>query len=233
MCSTSSAARSRAVCGPGMVAALGVVSGCFVHVFAAALGVGALLATSATAFHLAQVGGCGLPDVDGCQVAAGQGRWFFHRAGGRERGGGGGESVARVPPRFSDQCPEPQGGAVLPGLCAAVHRAGHRGQGDRLSAAGSAVQPELAADQLRLRLAGPAGPRAALVRCSAPCTGWTARPASCSSALASSSPCPTILPADFRRPPCPTPTRSPRRKPCSAPSSTAKSSTTRCCTSCA
>jgi len=36
----------------GMVAALGIVSGCFVHVFAAALGVGALLATSATAFNV-------------------------------------------------------------------------------------------------------------------------------------------------------------------------------------
>jgi len=34
----------------GIVAAMGIVSGCFVHVFAAALGVGALLATSATAF---------------------------------------------------------------------------------------------------------------------------------------------------------------------------------------
>lgn len=34
----------------GIFAALGIVSGCFVHVLAAALGVGALLATSVTAF---------------------------------------------------------------------------------------------------------------------------------------------------------------------------------------
>jgi threonine/homoserine/homoserine lactone efflux protein len=36
----------------GLVAALGIVSGCFVHVLAAALGVGALLATSSTAFSV-------------------------------------------------------------------------------------------------------------------------------------------------------------------------------------
>jgi threonine/homoserine/homoserine lactone efflux protein len=36
----------------GAVAALGIVSGCFVHVFAAAAGLGALLATSAAAFNL-------------------------------------------------------------------------------------------------------------------------------------------------------------------------------------
>lgn len=42
----------------GLVAALGIVSGCFVHVVTAALGVGALLATSATAFTLLKwVGG--------------------------------------------------------------------------------------------------------------------------------------------------------------------------------
>jgi len=34
----------------GIIAGLGITAGCFVHIFAAALGVGALLATSATAF---------------------------------------------------------------------------------------------------------------------------------------------------------------------------------------
>jgi threonine/homoserine/homoserine lactone efflux protein len=36
----------------GMVAALGITAGCFVHIAAAALGVGALLAASSTAFNL-------------------------------------------------------------------------------------------------------------------------------------------------------------------------------------
>jgi len=34
----------------GIVAGLGITAGCFIHIFAAAIGVGALLATSATAF---------------------------------------------------------------------------------------------------------------------------------------------------------------------------------------
>ncbi|MEZ5707618.1 MAG: LysE family translocator [Burkholderiaceae bacterium] len=41
----------------GLVAALGIVGGCFVHVLAAAFGVGALLAASATAFTLLKWGG--------------------------------------------------------------------------------------------------------------------------------------------------------------------------------
>lgn len=36
----------------GVVAGLGITAGCFVHVFAAAIGVGALLAASATAFNV-------------------------------------------------------------------------------------------------------------------------------------------------------------------------------------
>ena len=41
----------------GLVAGLGITAGCFVHVFAAALGVGALLATSAAAFNLLKYAG--------------------------------------------------------------------------------------------------------------------------------------------------------------------------------
>ena len=41
----------------GIVAGLGITAGCFVHVFAAALGVSALVATSATAFNLLKYAG--------------------------------------------------------------------------------------------------------------------------------------------------------------------------------
>jgi threonine/homoserine/homoserine lactone efflux protein len=41
----------------GFVAALGVTAGCFVHIFAAALGLGALLATSAEAFSVLKYAG--------------------------------------------------------------------------------------------------------------------------------------------------------------------------------
>ena len=41
----------------GLVAGLGITAGCFVHVFAAALGVGALLAASAAAFNVLKYAG--------------------------------------------------------------------------------------------------------------------------------------------------------------------------------
>jgi threonine/homoserine/homoserine lactone efflux protein len=57
----------------GCVAALGIVSGCFVHVFAAALGVGALLATSATAFTVLKWVGAAYLFWMGAKLLFGQG----------------------------------------------------------------------------------------------------------------------------------------------------------------
>ena len=52
----------------GMVGALGIVSGCFVHSFAAALGVGALLAASSTAFSVLKWVGAAYLMVAGLQL---------------------------------------------------------------------------------------------------------------------------------------------------------------------
>jgi threonine/homoserine/homoserine lactone efflux protein len=43
----------------GVIAGLGITAGCFVHIFAAALGLGALLATSAAAFSVLKYAGAG------------------------------------------------------------------------------------------------------------------------------------------------------------------------------
>jgi len=52
----------------GLVAALGITAGCFVHIFAAALGVGALLATSATAFTVLKWAGAAYLAVMGLRL---------------------------------------------------------------------------------------------------------------------------------------------------------------------
>jgi threonine/homoserine/homoserine lactone efflux protein len=52
----------------GLVAALGITAGCFVHIFAAALGVGALLATSATAFTVLKWAGAAYLAVMGVRL---------------------------------------------------------------------------------------------------------------------------------------------------------------------
>lgn len=52
----------------GLVAALGITAGCFVHIFAAALGVGALLATSATAFTVLKWAGAAYLTVMGVRL---------------------------------------------------------------------------------------------------------------------------------------------------------------------
>ena len=62
----------------GVVAGLGITAGCFVHVFAAAIGVGALLAASATAFTVLKWVGAAYLLWVGVKLLLGQGtpvRW--------------------------------------------------------------------------------------------------------------------------------------------------------------
>ena len=57
----------------GMVAALGITAGCFVHIFAAAVGVSALLAASATAFTVLKWVGAAYLVYVGCRLMLSKG----------------------------------------------------------------------------------------------------------------------------------------------------------------
>jgi len=79
----------------GCVAALGIGTGCFVHVFAAALGLSAILATSATAFLVVKLAGAAYLVWIGAAMLLGRGN-------GRSAAGGQGhgrDRLARVPAR--------------------------------------------------------------------------------------------------------------------------------------
>jgi len=74
----------------GIVAGLGITTGCFVHIFAAALGVGALLAASATAFNLLKWAGAAYLLYVGVRL-------LFSRAQGNLLPSAGAEAKASVP----------------------------------------------------------------------------------------------------------------------------------------
>ena len=127
----------------GIVAGLGITAGCFVHVVRGGGGRGRAAGGVGHRVHRAQVGRarptcCG----SGVQLllargAAGRRRTCGALARARSRRHACGRVFLR---RLLDQRAEPQGGDVLPGLRAAVHRARRGQQGAGLRAAGRAVQ---------------------------------------------------------------------------------------------
>ena len=145
----------------GIVAGLGITAGCFVHIFAAALGVSALMAASATAFTVLKWVGAAYLLWVGVRMLLSRPRRTRRRWPRRRRCGRRRQPEERLPRRLLDQCAESQGGAVLPGLRAAVHRARRGQQGAGLLAAGRAVQLQRDLRQRRLGAARPAGWRAA------------------------------------------------------------------------
>ena len=104
------------------MAGLGIAAGCLVCMGAAAVGVGALLAASSTAFTLLKRLGAAYLLGWACACARAFSRrvrwpaWCARRPVTQRC-----RSRSRYSWRLLDECAESQGGHLLPGLCAAVH----------------------------------------------------------------------------------------------------------------
>src|SRR5258705_8623824 len=111
----------------GLATIGGIAAGCFVHAVLSAVGVSLILVRSAEAFQ--QVGRRGLSHLPRHPVSP---RVVASRRRGAGRAAGGPGSDGRAPAAVlhggaADQRPEPEGGALLPGVPAPVHPAGRSG----------------------------------------------------------------------------------------------------------
>ena len=102
----------------GAAAAMGISCGCLVHVFGAAIGLSALLMTSSAAFAVVKLAGAAYLLFSGVQMLLSRPRPMADMTAP-------GEAIT-APPRIlaggADQRAQSQGGAVLPGVPAAIRR---------------------------------------------------------------------------------------------------------------
>ena len=104
----------------GVAAATGICCGCLVHVFGAAIGLSALLMASSTAFTVLKWAGAAYLLFTGIQMLLSHSQ----PAGGGGRGRQRDVAFPRVLAGRADQRAQSEGGAVLPGVPAAIRGGG-------------------------------------------------------------------------------------------------------------
>ena len=112
---TRSVAQGRSA---GVVSALGVHTGVLIHTFAAALGLSALIAASATAFRHRKIRRRGLLDLSRSEDAVKQGRYARNMADRPV------ETDQGLLSGADNQYPQPKGNSILFGLSASICRSG-------------------------------------------------------------------------------------------------------------